>query len=99
MLDKMKEMIGVMPLMEVIGMATAQGEDVILLNKDAEPPLVRICSVSKYKYEQDKVKKDAAKKQRESRQDLKELKMSPRTEPHDMQVRSRTQEPAILDSH
>lgn len=76
-----------MSLMEAIGMATAQGEDVILLNKDAKPPLVRICSVSKFKYEQDKVKKDAAKKQRESRQDLKELKMSPRTEPHDMQVR------------
>ena len=86
-LDKMKEMVGVMPLTEAMGMATAAGMDVILINETAQPPLVRICSVSKYKYEIEKVKKEAQKKQRASQQELKELKLSPRTEVHDLEVR------------
>ena len=83
----MKEMVGVMPLTEAMGMATASGMDVILINESAQPPLVRICSVSKYKYEIEKVKKEAQKKQRASQQELKELKLSPRTEVHDLEVR------------
>lgn len=85
-LDKMKEMVGVMPLTQAMGLATASSMDVILINENAEPPLVRICSVSKYKYEIEKVKKEAQKKQRASQQELKELKLSPRTEIHDLEV-------------
>jgi translation initiation factor IF-3 len=85
-LDKMKEMVGVMPLTQAMGMAQATGMDVILVNENAQPPLVRICSVSKYKYEIEKNKKEAQKKQRASQQEIKELKLSPRTEVHDVEV-------------
>jgi len=83
----MREMLGVMPLREAIDIARDSDDDVILLNADADPPLVRICAMSKYRYELDKVKKDASKKQREAQQTLKELKMSPRTEVHDFEVK------------
>lgn len=85
-LDKSKEMVGVMSLTQAMGMAQAASMDVILINENAKPPLVRICSVSKFKYEIEKVKKEAQKKQRLSQQEIKELKLSPRTEVHDLQV-------------
>lgn len=88
-LDKMKEMLGVMDLEDAIALSEQSGSDVILLNDKAEPPLVRICAMSKYRYELDKIKKDAAKKQRESKQTMKELKFSPRTDVHDFDVKVR----------
>jgi hypothetical protein len=85
-LDKMKQMVGVMPLQQALDMAVDDKSDVILLNEDAQPPLVRICALSKYRYEQEKDKKEASKKQRAAQQEIKELKLSPRTEVHDLQV-------------
>lgn len=86
-LDRQKEMVGVMPLNDALDMADDQGQDLILIAGDAQPPLVRICAASTFKYEFEKSKKVANKKQRESKQELKELKMTPRTEIHDLEVR------------
>lgn len=86
MLDSRKEMLGVMSLNDAILMAEDIKQDVILLNSAAVPPLVRLCSVSKYRYEIEKDKKEAQKKQRNSKQVLKELKLSPRIAAHDLQV-------------
>ena len=78
-----------MPLDEAILLAEDFKQDVILINDAAKPPLVRLCAVSKYRYEVEKEKKVASKKSREARQDLKELKLSPRTDVHDLAVCSR----------
>jgi translation initiation factor IF-3 len=86
-LDRQKEMVGVMPLNDALDMADDQGQDLILIAGDAQPPLVRICAASTFKYEIEKNKKVANKKQRENKQELKELKMTPRTEIHDLEVR------------
>lgn len=88
-IDAKKEPIGVMSLGEAIELARQTNDDVILVNATTQPPLARICSVSKFKYEAEKVKKEASKKQRENMQALKELKLSPRTEEHDLNVRIR----------
>lgn len=94
MIDAKKEMIGVMSLADALELAARTKDDVILLNPDVAPPLVRLCAVSKFRYEQTKARKDASKKQREARQDVKELKLSPRTETHDLDVR----DPAALSA-
>ena len=39
----------------------------ILVNKDTQPPLCRLLSLDKWKYEQGKAEREAKKKQRESR--------------------------------
>ena len=76
-----------MDLGDVVALAQEDDDDVILINENADPPLVRICAMSKYRYELEKVKKDQSKKQRESMQTLKELKMTPRTDVHDFEVK------------
>ena len=43
--------------------------DLIMLNPEADPPLVRLVELNKLKYEQTKASKDQRKKQRENRWD------------------------------
>ena len=47
-----------------------QDADVILLNKDSQPPLCRLLSLDKWKFEQGKAEREAKKKQREARHAL-----------------------------
>lgn len=60
-------MIGVMTLDEALSLAEEQEKDVVLISPDANPPVCRLIDVSKFKYEQEKAVKDAARKQRENR--------------------------------
>lgn len=41
--------------------------DLVMLNPEADPPLVRLVELNKLKYEQNKANKDQRKKQRENR--------------------------------
>ncbi|CAL5219618.1 g1489 [Coccomyxa viridis] len=85
-----KEMIGVMSLFEALDMADETDVDVVMINPQADPPVVRLVDYSKFRYEQSRAKKEASKRQREARQDLKELKFRPSTDVHDYQVRLRS---------
>eukprot|EP00884_Botryococcus_braunii_P015533 jgi/Botrbrau1/2663/Bobra.0203s0012.1 len=82
-----KSMLGVMTMDEALDLADEEGVDVVLISPDASPPVARLVDYSKYKYELSKTAKEAQKKQREARQDLKELKLRPGTDLHDYQVR------------
>lgn len=86
-LGNLKEQLGVMSLDEAMDLADEQNVDVVLVSPDANPPVVRLMEVSKFKFEQDKVKQLAAKKNRQQQSDLKELKVRPNTGEHDYQVR------------
>lgn len=86
-LGNLKEQLGVMSLNEAMDLADEQSVDVVLVSPDANPPVVRLMEVSKFKFEQDKVKQLAAKKNRQQQSELKELKVRPNTGEHDYQVR------------
>jgi len=62
-----KEMLGVMSLMQAMDLADEAGTDVVLVNPQGVPPVVRLIQVSKYKFELAKAAKEASKKQREAR--------------------------------
>lgn len=85
-----KSMIGIVSLKEALKMAAEEEADVIMISGDAAPPVCRLVSVDKFKYEAAKGEREQKRKQREARQDLKELKMRPATESHDYQVRLRS---------
>lgn len=87
LLAENKDMIGVRNLDEAIDLAVEQGLDVVLVSPDADPPVCRLMDASKHKYELEKRDKEAKKRQRESRQDVKELKVRPGTDVHDYEVR------------
>jgi translation initiation factor IF-3 len=62
-----KEMLGVMSLDEALDLADEEELDVILISPDADPPVCRLVSYDKFKYEEEKAKKVQSKKQREGR--------------------------------
>ena len=89
LLGQDKAMLGVMRLGDALALAQDQGVDVVLVSPDAKPPVARLVSASKYRFEAARAAKDASRKQREARQGLKELKMRLNTDVHDYQVRLR----------
>lgn len=62
-----KEMLGVMSLDDALDAADEAETDVIMISPDAEPPVCRLITLNKFKYEQEKAKKEQSKKQREGR--------------------------------
>ena len=48
-IDEDKSMKGIMPLFDAIQLARERKQDVILLNQESDPPLVRMMKFSKYR--------------------------------------------------
>jgi translation initiation factor IF-3 len=81
------EHLGILPVDEALEMATAQGLDLVEVSPDAEPPVCKIIDYGKFRYQQDKRGREAKKKQRVIQ--IKEVRMRPKTEENDYQVKSR----------
>lgn len=67
--------------------ADAQGLDLVLINASANPPVCRILDLGKYRYELQQKAKDAAKAQRASRIDIKEVQFKPNIDEHDFNTK------------
>ena len=97
MLDVDGQQIGVMPLEEAIRRAEEAGLDLIEVAATAEPPVCRIADLGKFKFEQDKRARDAKKNQHVS--EVKEVRIRPRTDDHDLQVRVRAARRFLEEGH
>ena len=82
------EMIGVLPTREAIQMAYSAGLDLVEVAAAADPPVCKILDLGKYKYEIQKKKNEARKKQKVI--EVKEIKMRPGIDEHDYQVKMRS---------
>ena len=78
-------MVGVVSVQEGIEAAIAAGLDLVEVSPNAEPPVCKILDYGKYKYELQKKKAEAKKKQKVI--DVKEIKMRPGIDEHDYQVK------------
>jgi translation initiation factor IF-3 len=81
-------MIGVLPTREAIRMAYDAGLDLVEIAAAADPPVCKILDLGKYKYEIQKKKNEARKKQKII--EVKEIKMRPGIDEHDYQVKMRS---------
>jgi len=87
LIDQDGEMQGVMTAREAIQRAYAVGLDLLEISPNAEPPVVKILDFGKYKYEQQKKKNEARKKQKVI--EIKEIKVRPNIDENDYQVKMR----------
>ena len=78
-------MVGVVTVKEGIEAAFAAGLDLVEVSPNAEPPVCKVLDYGKYKYELQKKKAEAKKKQKVV--DVKEIKMRPGIDEHDYQVK------------
>src|SRR5205823_7825123 len=96
-IDADGQQVGVMPLEEAIRRAEEAGLDLIEVAATADPPVCRIADVGKFKFEQDKRARDAKKNQHIS--EVKEVRLRPRTDDHDLQVRVRAARRFLEEGH
>jgi translation initiation factor IF-3 len=80
-------MAGVVSKQEAIDRAVNAGLDLVAISPNADPPVCKILDYGKYKYEAQKKKNEAKKKQNVIV--VKEIKMRPGIETHDYQVKLR----------
>src|SRR5208283_4684037 len=87
LIDQDGEMQGVMSAREALHRAFAAGLDLLEISPNAEPPVVKILDYGKFKYEQQKKRKEAKKKQKVI--EIKEIKVRPNIDENDYQVKMR----------
>ena len=96
-LDDDGQQVGVMPIEEALRRAEESGLDLIEVAANASPPVCRIADLGKFRFEQDKRARDAKKNQHVS--EVKEVRVRPRTDEHDLQVRIRAARRFLEDGH
>jgi len=87
LIDEDGEMQGVMTAREAIQRAYSVGLDLLEISPNADPPVCKILDFGKFKYEQQKKKNEAKKRQKVI--EIKEIKVRPNIDENDYQVKLR----------
>jgi len=87
LIDQDGEMQGVMTTRDALNRAFSVGLDLLEISPNADPPVVKILDFGKFKYEQQKKKNEARKKQKVI--EIKEIKVRPNIDENDYQVKMR----------
>jgi len=72
---------------DALDLADESGLDLVEVSPTAEPPVCRVMDYGKYRYEQSKKQQEAKKKQ--TVVEVKEIKLRPKTEKHDLDFKIR----------
>ena len=80
--------MGILPIDDALRKADEFGLDLVELQPNAEPPVVKILDYGKYKYQAQKRASEARKKQKVI--DVKEIKLRPNIDSHDYEVKMRS---------
>lgn len=85
MVDDEANQLGVVEIREAVKIAAEKGLDLVEVSPNVSPPVCRIMDYGKYRFEQEKKKKVAKKKQHVVQ--LKEIRFKIRIEEHDYQFK------------
>jgi translation initiation factor IF-3 len=81
------EVQGIMPTLEALAIAREAGLDLVEVAPQASPPVVKILNYGKFKFENEKKVRDSKKKQKLLK--LKEIRMQPKIDDHDLDFKSK----------
>ena len=79
--------IGELPIAKAIELAEEEGLDLVLVSPNPENPVCKILDYSKYKFEMNKKAKESKKKQKVV--EVKEVRISPNIDKHDLEVKAK----------
>ncbi|NBF39763.1 MAG: translation initiation factor IF-3 [Spirochaetes bacterium] len=77
----------IVPTTEALKRAQERGVDLVEVAPQAKPPVCKLLDYGKYKFEQEKKNREAKKKQKLVK--LKEIRMQPKIESHDLQFKTK----------
>ena len=84
------EQLGVFPIRDALRLAAERNLDLVEVAPSAKPPVCRIMDYGRYRYEQ--AKKDREARKRQHQVTIKEVKLRPRIDDHDFEVKARNAE-------
>ncbi len=87
LVDENGEQVGVVSKSDALQRAFAAGLDLVEISPNADPPVCKILDYGRFRYEAQKKKNEARKKQKII--DVKEIKMRPNIDSHDYDVKMR----------
>ena len=85
--DSNGQKIGLMPTEKAIELAEEEGLDLVLVSPNPANPVCKILDYSKYKFEMNKKAKESKKKQKVI--EVKEVRLSPNIDKHDLEVKAK----------
>jgi translation initiation factor IF-3 len=91
------EQLGVLPIRDALKKAEELGYDLVEIAPTAKPPVCRIMDYGKYKYEQSKKQHTAKMHQRSML--VKEIKLRPQTDKHDLEFKIRHMREFLEEGH
>lgn len=87
LIDENGEQKGIVPTLDALKMAREQSLDLVEVAPQANPPACKILDYGKYRFEMEKKLRESKKKQK--LQELKEIRMQPKIDDHDLDFKSR----------
>lgn len=85
-INEQGKMVGIMPTIEAIARAKAEGKDLIEISPKADPPVVKILSYDKYRYQLEKAERQQRKNQKKI--EVKGVRLSVRIGQHDLDFKT-----------
>lgn len=89
-IDEQGQQVGVLRTADAIAMARERDVDLVEVSGQATPPVARLMDFGRFKYEQSKKESEARRHQTKTR--LREVRMKPKIDVHDIDFKTRTVE-------
>ena len=96
-LDEAKQNLGVMQRDEALALAASKGVDLIEVVAEAVPPVVRLMSFDKFRYEREKAVKKERREQKGA--ELKQIQISARAAENDLKIKLKKLEKFLAEGH
>lgn len=97
LIDENGVQVGIITTRDALDMARDRDLDLVEVAPTASPPVCRLMDYGKFRYEQTKKEREARKNQKQV--ELKEIRMKPRTDTHDLQVKANNARRFLEDGH
>ena len=94
LIDEEGSQVGIVRLAEALDLANEKELDLVEMNPNSDPPLCKIMDFGKFKYDQSKNSKQVQKVLK-----IKEVKLRPKTEKHDFDVKIRRARSFLDEGH
>lgn len=86
LIDENGTQVGIVSAREALMMAEERGYDLVEVAPNAVPPVCRLLDYGKFRYEQSKKEREARKNQKQA--ELKQIRLMPKTDDHDLGVKA-----------
>lgn len=95
LIDENGGQLGIVPTYQALNLARERGLDLVEVAPTAVPPVCRILDYGKFKYEQSKKERESRKNQKNVL--LREIRMKPNIDEHDIDFKTRTVEKLLKE--